>query len=122
MKLVDTSVFIDFFRGFKDAKEFFIKNADEIIFSSITEAELLSGSYCSDRSEEEKVLHFLAQFDKIPVDNPLVQTAAKFRREFKMLLPDALIAASAFYSGATLITSNIRDFQKITNLKTEKPY
>src|SRR3989338_10437698 len=122
MKLVDTSVFIDFFRGFKDAKEFFMKNAPEIIFSSITEAELLSGSYCAEKSQEGKVLHFLSQFEKIAVDNPLVQTAGKYRREAGVLLPDALIAASAVHHDAVLVTSNVRDFQKIKKLTVEKPY
>ena len=66
MKLVDTDVFIDFFRGVEKSIEFIGANKDSIAFSSITEAELLSGKECSDAKQREVVLHLLSQFKKIP--------------------------------------------------------
>ena len=122
MKLVDTDIFIDFFRGVEAAQTFFLEHAGEILFSALTEAELLSGKECNNPEKREKILHFLSQFEKIPVDNPLVQTAGDFRRRYGLHLPDALIASSAFLSEATLITRNIEDFQKIPLLKIQKPF
>ncbi|MBI4152123.1 type II toxin-antitoxin system VapC family toxin [Candidatus Woesearchaeota archaeon] len=121
MKLVDTDIFIDLLRGFDHSRLFFAEN-EEIIFSAITEAELLSGQQCKDTAVREKVLHFLSQFEKITVDNPLVQIAADFRRKYGIALPDAIIAASAFVHDATLITRNIKDFEKIREIRVEKPY
>ena len=122
MKLLDTDIFIDFFQGIPEAVRFFRENADEIIFSSITEAELLAGRICDHQSEKEKVLHLLAQFEKIPVDNPLVQIAGDFRRKYDIELPDALIAASTFMVGAQLITRNARDFKKVKEITVKVPY
>jgi predicted nucleic acid-binding protein len=122
MKVVDTDIFIDLFRGLPQALPYLRDHADEITFSAITEGELLSGSICNDDKEREKVFHVLSQFDKIPVDNPLIQVAADIRRKYGMELPDAIVAASALITEATLITRNVRDFQKIQGLELEKPY
>lgn len=122
MKVVDTDVFIDFFRGVDQALPYLTKYADEITFSAITEGELLCGNICNDNKEKEKVFHMLSQFEKIPVDNPLIQIAADIRRLYGLELPDAIIAASALVTDSVLITRNIKDFQKIDGLKIEKPY
>ncbi|MBI1968296.1 type II toxin-antitoxin system VapC family toxin [Candidatus Woesearchaeota archaeon] len=122
MKVVDTDIFIDLFRGFAPAIKFFSEHADEIVFSSITEAELLAGQICNDATEKERVLHVLGQFEKIPADNPLVQIAGEFRRKYGCEIPDALIAASAFLTASPLVTRNIADFQRIKGIMVEKPY
>ncbi len=120
--LLDTDIFIDFFRGIKNAEELISKNINKIIFSAITESELLAGNICKNKNEEERVLHFLSQFEKIPVDNPLVQVAAKYKRNYSIALPDAIIAASAFSNDAILVTRNIKDFKMINEIITDKPY
>src|SRR3989338_2518570 len=116
MKVLDTDIFIDFFQGNSSAVDFFTHYQQEIVFSAITEAELLSGKECLQAERKEKIFHFLAQFDKIPVDNPLVQIAADFRRNYKIELADALIAASAYMVAAPLITRNLDDFKKIKKI------
>ena len=120
--LIDTDIFIDFFRGVKKAEDLIIKNMNNILFSAITESELLAGKICNKPYEEERVLHFLSQFEKIPVDNPLVQIAAKYKRNLNIALPDAIIAASAFTNDAILVTRNIKDFNKIKEIILDKPY
>lgn len=122
MKVVDTDIFIDFFRGFPQAIPYFKEHADEILFSAITEGELLSGEICNNLNQKEKVFHLLSQFEKIPVDNPLIQIAADLRRTYGLELPDTIIAASALVTNSTLITRNIKDFRRIQNLQVEKPY
>ncbi|MBI4439867.1 type II toxin-antitoxin system VapC family toxin [Candidatus Woesearchaeota archaeon] len=122
MKLLDTDIFIDFFRGVPEAEEYIAENIDEIVFSAISEAELLSGKICNDQTEREKVFHLLSQFDKIPVGNPLVQIAGDIRRNHNISLPDAIIAASAAVNSATLVTRNLKHFKGIDKLKVEDPY
>lgn len=122
MKVVDTDVFIDFFRGVPAATSYLRKNADQILFSAITEAELLAGQICNNPSEREKVCHVLSQFEKIPVDNPLVQIAGDFRRKYGVEIPDALIAASAFMVDAIIITRNKKHFELIKEINVEVPY
>ncbi len=122
MKIVDTDIFIDFFRGVPAAISYLRQNADTILFSAITEAELLSGQICNSSSEREKVCHVLSQFEKIPADNPLVQIAGDFRRKYGVDLPDALIAASAYMIDSPLVTRNKIFFEPIKEIKVEVPY
>lgn len=122
MKLLDTDIFIDFLRGTSYAHAFIERHADEIIFAAITEAELLSGKMCNNSRERENLLHFLSQFEKIPLDNPLVQIAGDLRRTYTIEMPDAIIAATALVVNATLVTRNKKDFEKIKELIIEVPY
>lgn len=118
--VVDTDIFIDYFRGFKPALYFLKEN--DISFSAITEGELLSGERCKNPDEEEKVFHILSQFQKIPVDNPLIQVAGAIRRTYCLELPDAIIAATAIFVDAILVTRNIKDFERVKGLKIKIPY
>ncbi len=122
MIVIDTDIFIDFLRNMAETSNFIEQNIDDIAFSAITEAELLSGRECNDKDIKEKLLHFLSQFEKIPVDNPLVQVAGEFRRKYEIEVPDALIAATAFMVNATLYTRNIKHFEKVKEITVRKPY
>ena len=122
MILLDTDIFIDFFRGVDAAVRFLLDPKDDIMFSAITEGELLSGKVCNDVNEREYVFHLLSQFEKVPVDNPLIQVAGDIRRTYGLELPDAIIAASAIVTGSVLITRNTKDFEKVKDLKIQKPY
>lgn len=46
----------------------------------------------------------------------LIDIIASIRTSYKIKLPDAIIAATAIYKNAVLI-SNDKDFEKITSLK-----
>ena len=122
MIVLDTDIFIDFLRGVDTAINFFKENNDKIAFSAITESELLSGEVCNNKNERSNLIHFLAQFDKIEVDNPLAQIAGDVRREFGLEVPDAIIAASAMIIDAQLVTRNTKHFENIKGLEVRKPY
>ena len=49
-----------------------------------------------------------------------IKELEKMRREQRMKLPDSVIAATALFTGTTLVTRNIRDFKRIPNLSVEK--
>ncbi|GEM_PF-90010 len=57
----------------------------------------------------------------IPVSFPILQRAVILRQQAKMSLEDAIIAGTALEHGLTLVTANVKDFQRIPNLKVINP-
>ena len=57
-----------------------------------------------------------------PVTTELIDTTVKIRKDKRMKLPDALIAATALYHKLPLITRNIGDFKNIDGLIVYNPY
>src|SRR3989344_1122137 len=124
MRLLDTNIFIDHLRKHAPAIQFFdsLANAEDILFSSITEAELIAGKDCADARKKEFTLHFLHRWEKIPVTNPIAVLGGDLCRDFALSLPDALIAATALFYDAELLTKNTKHFQMIPKLKIRTPY
>jgi hypothetical protein len=120
--IVDTNIFIDLFQNKPEAVRLFENPTEEIVFSAITEGELISGRVCNDDRSREEILHFLSVHQKIPVDNPLIQVAGNIRRTYNLTLPDAIIAATATTLQQTLVTRNLDDFKRVKELKVKKPY
>ena len=56
------------------------------------------------------------------VDNPISLLAGDIGRRYGLAVPDAVIAATALMNNAELITKNIKDFKKITELRQRSPY
>lgn len=122
---IDTCIFIDFFRGKPEAQHFLKKISTQknlVIFSAITETELLSGKSCHDFKNRQLVLSVLSNFEKIEVDNPVAQVAGYVRRTFSVSIPDAIIAATAIKTDAVLYTKNKKDFDLIHHLLNREPY
>ncbi len=63
-----------------------------------------------------------ASRDYMPVSPNIARKAGELMRDYGLNLPDALIAATALVYDAILVTRNIRDFQRIPNLRLEVPY
>lgn len=123
MKLVDTNIFVDHLRGYEKAVEFFEKVEDgKVIFSAVTEAELVSGDSCSEKSVRQTILQFLQNWEKVEVTNPVAVKAGDLRREHEILLPDAIIAATSLHRNAELVTRDTSDFRDVEELKVRKPY
>ena len=124
MILLDTNVFIDFLRGHQPAVKFFesLFGKENVLFSAITEAELVAGKECDDYNKKEKLLHFLHTWKKIEVTNQIAVLAGDISREHEILIPDAIIAATAILMKSEILTKNTKDFQKINGLKVKQPY
>ncbi len=124
MILVDTNIFVDHLRGHKPATKFFasLATSDNVIFSAITEAELVAGKECDDPSKRELLLHFLHRWDKIPVSNQIALMAGDISRNYNLEVPDAIIASTAILNKAEVVTKNVKDFKRITNLEINVPY
>lgn len=108
--LVDTDVLIDFLRKRPQAKELLqaaARHAD-LFISVVTLAELLAGMRASEREETETLME---GFTLVPVDEKIGRRAGELRRQNqKVLLPDCLIAATAWEEEGLLLTGNRRDY------------
>ena len=112
--LIDTDVLIDHLRGHAKAREYLRKHwavGDSLHCSVISRAELFAGM----RPEEAASIRiFLAGLHEIPIESGTAEEAGiyrgRFGRSHGLLLPDALIAASAKSIGARLVTLNAKHF------------
>jgi predicted nucleic acid-binding protein len=86
----------------------------EYSFSVISEIELLAYPSLS-AAEERSIRRLLAAMKRVDLDESVRQKTIAIRRGYRMKLPDAVIAASAWVHGATLL-SNDTGFDRIADL------
>ncbi len=111
--LVDTDVFVDHLRGFRELQP----GRHRVSYSVVTRCELFSGR----GSEEEAVELLLAAFRELPLDRAIAERAGRLRRETPVRVPDALIAATAIEHRLTLLTRNLQDFESLSRLRARAP-
>jgi len=95
-----------------------------IKISIVSAMELIQGSRNS--SELSQIQQFLRQVSVIPINAPTSQTARDLMERYflshGLVIPDALIAATAIENGLTLYSKNIRHYKMIPNLSVVRPY
>jgi predicted nucleic acid-binding protein len=121
--ILDSDIIIDHLRGFK-----YLDNLTGQLFgntsliSAVSIAEIYSLLYFN---EIEKVEKLISTFKIVVIDSVIAKVAGKYRMIFhkshNLLIPDALIAASAKISNAILVTKNIKHFP-MTDIEIIKPY
>ena len=117
--LLDTSVFIDYYRGDPGAQQLVEQVALGLLTascSSITVFELWMGSM--DKDEASMHQQLLDLLEEVPFDSSIARRAAELLRvapaaDRQRLLGDAFIAATASVRGETIYTRNVRDFQSL---------
>jgi len=87
--------------------------------SAMTELELFGFSNLS-AAEETLIEELLATVAVISMDSRIARLAAFIRRQHRLKVPDSIIAATALFTGSTLLTRNTRDFRRIPNLSLLK--
>ena len=92
----------------------FAKNVP-LYVSAITELELFAFSNLS-TAEEKLIEELLTTVAVISLDSHIARLAAFIRRQYRLKVADSVIAATAMFTGSTLLTRNTRDFQRIPNL------
>ena len=118
--LIDTNVLIDAQMGYLSGKglNFLAKVLNEnFIVSFITFIEYLGYKHITKSSEE-----FIALAEVIGTDNIIIQNCIDLRKNYKIQLPDAIIAATALARNLILITNNEKDFVAIPNLTVVNPH
>ncbi len=128
MLLLDTCVCIEFLRGSMPGVLKALRSHDprEIMVPAVVEAELRLGALKSAKPQENllKTELFLDPFERATFDSRCAEEYASIRAEFetrgKTIGPnDLMIAATAKAHGATLVTNNVREFERVPGLKVE---
>lgn len=112
-------------------QKLFPSNAEKVIddllvdsipaISAITEIELLCWKTTSS-TDLQLVNDFIANVTIIELENAIKLKTSKIRKTTKIKLPDAIIAATALIHNLTLVTRNVKDFDRINGLKAINPW
>jgi predicted nucleic acid-binding protein len=121
--LCDTNIFISWFRGDTETqKRLEIIGLNNILISSVSLMELLQGSknkaetfLLKKKLKAYNTIHFNETTSKLSIE--LIE---KFRLSHGLLIPDAIIAATAITYNLKLFTYNIKDFQFISDIQIYK--
>ncbi len=122
--LYDTNIFIYYLADDIIVNSWFTEeflNLHEILVSPIIRIELLSFTSLS-KEEEQSIEDLLSQFNTVPLLREIENQTIQIKRQYKIKLPDAIIAATAINQDAFLVTRNVSDFKGITGLKIENPF
>lgn len=111
--LVDTDVFVDHLRGRRRIE----LPPVAVHFSSITGAEL----FADPPAQLDAVRTLLAPFSELGLGPAEAELGGRIKREVSIPLPDALIAATALAAQLTLLTRNLRHFDRVSGLRVRAP-
>jgi len=110
--LIDTNILVYILQGNPHVKYF--AESEILTISCITEMEIL-GKYQISEYEKQIVGKALENCHIIDIDSKIKQLAINIKQQYKMKLPDAIIAATAIRYNAALVTAD-RDFRRIADL------
>lgn len=118
--LCDTCILIDYLRGKEEAKERLSKDRIKGLgMSAITYMELMVGA--RNKNEISIIKKAFSDFEIIELSEAISIKGKKLVEQFTkshgLLIPDALIAATALEFELPLATLNVSDFRFIPNLK-----
>ncbi|MCG2695811.1 PIN domain-containing protein [Candidatus Parcubacteria bacterium] len=120
--LIDSAIIIDCLRQDKPVLEFIksltSRKETAFLISSITTAELFSGKSAQNKRTQKILSDLLSAFEEIAVDRDIAILAGKFRCKYQSSLSDAIIASTAYFNKATLISRD-KIFLKIKEIKTK---
>jgi predicted nucleic acid-binding protein len=127
--LVDFDWLIDAAIGRPRAQRTLDRLSDEgLAVSIVAVAEVYEGAFGTPdpHATLAGLREFLRDFAVLPLTDPIAERFARMRaalREQGQLIPDMdlLIAATAADGGLTLITRNVRHFERISELKLYQP-
>ncbi|MDX2231776.1 MAG: type II toxin-antitoxin system VapC family toxin [Leptolyngbyaceae cyanobacterium bins.349] len=97
-------------------------------------AETATGYYCPiswvellcypalTEAEANQIRDFLRQLQRVDLTESILDAAAQIRRDYRVALADAMIAACALATASTLVTRNSTDFSRINGLTLSNPF
>lgn len=128
MYLLDSSIIIDFLKNVPSVVQTIAKLDDSISSSYICLSELYEGIFRQKTKEkientEKQIISFFEELDKIwALDEHIAREFGKIRtylKETGKIIEDIdiFIAATCLVHNLTLVTINVKHFQRIKNLK-----
>lgn len=115
MYILDTNAVIYYLSGEERVVELITDAQDRgvaIYVPTVVRLELLSKRDMS-VGERAAILTFLESCRYVYLDITIADVAADIRRLHNLKTPDSIIAASALFTGATLLTRNEKDFGRV---------
>ena len=122
--LLDTNILIYYFNDEPAVQPIFedIQVGDAIgFYCPISWVELLCYPNLTE-SEANLMREFLRTLRCVFLTEAVLDSAAEIRRNYRVRLADALIAACAWTQGCTLVTRNVDDFRRIDGLSILNPF
>jgi predicted nucleic acid-binding protein len=119
--LVDTNTIIDYLENKLPEKS--NKLIDNIIiqFSVISRIELLVWKKATE--DQVNILNeFVNSSTVFDLNESIILKSIEIRKNYRLKLPDAIIAATAVVNNLSLLTRNISDFEKVIQIKCIDPY
>ena len=113
--VIDTNVISRYFNNSLDSNLVSILETSSFKISVITRIELLSWDKYNSK-QLEVLTDFVSNCNIVYLDDNIVVKTIELRRKYKLKIPDAIIAASALLSNATLISLD-NDFKNVKGLK-----
>ncbi len=118
--VVDTDILVDAGRGVSEAVSCLqqIEQRAALAISVVSQMELLIG--CQSKAELRSLDRFLLRFQIVKLSEQISDTALDLLRRYRLshglLIPDALIAATALSLSISFVTKNQRDYRFIAGL------
>lgn len=117
--LCDTNVIIELFKGNQATQSDLLNiGPQNIVISSVTLMELVVGAF--NKAELHQIKKSLSSIKIIQINELISQEAVtlitKYSKSHNLLIPDALIGATALVHDIPLFTYNLKDFRYIDNL------
>lgn len=121
--LVDTSVFINHYRGDTIASDFLAENETSLVVSFVTAGELLQGVRSKRELEEiqKGLVHLTVVWGSEHITEYSHELLVTHTLSHGLRLLDALQAAIALTYHYTLVTDNVKHFSYIPRLAAETP-
>jgi predicted nucleic acid-binding protein len=119
--LIDTNAVIDYLSNKLPGNASNMLDEEALEISVIIRMELLA--WGNAESQQLSILEdFINSVVVWSLDEPVIIKGIEIRKNFKIKLPDAIIAATAVVHELTLVTRNVNDFKNITGLRLINPW
>lgn len=119
--IVDTDILIDFGRADQKAESCLkaLQQKTVLAISSVTYMELIVG--CRNKTDLRGLQKFIKALQILPVTDEISDCASEllilYNLSHNLLIPDALIAATALIHDEEFVTKNQRDFRFVGRLR-----
>jgi len=97
----------------KNELPFFVLDQFEALFISVISYMEVLGYRFSNSKEESFVKELVSMFNVRFIDQEIAENVIDIRKQYRIKLPDAIIAATANTDDLCLVTRNIEDFKNI---------